>query len=73
MPAPPTDEITSRQALDILGFTTPSTISRYVRAGVLTPSRRLDSPTGRGAFMFWRHDVQRLADEQARDRTEVSA
>lgn len=55
---PPTDEITTRQALELLGLTEPSTISRYVVAGKLTPSRKLPGRTG--AFMFWRHDVLRL-------------
>lgn len=58
--APPTDEITSREALAILGLKSPSTISRLVAAGKLTPSRKLDVGR-RGTFMFWRHDVDRLA------------
>ena len=60
-PVPPVhDEITSREAVEILGFTNLSTISRYVGYGKLTPSRRLST----GQLMFWRADVQRLADEQ---------
>ncbi len=55
---PPTDEITTRQALELLGLTEPSTISRYVSAGKLTPSRKLPGRTG--AYMFWRHDILRL-------------
>lgn len=55
---PPTDEITSREAMEILGLTSLSTISKYVGYGKLTPSRRLST----GQFLFWRHDVQRLAD-----------
>ena len=56
---PPTDEIVTKEAMRILGISQPSTISRYVRDGKLTPSRRLPGQTG--AFLFWRHDVERLA------------
>lgn len=63
MHPPPTDEIVTREALEILGFTDPSTISRYVALGKLTPSRKL--PGRNGAFLFWRADVQRLAAELA--------
>jgi hypothetical protein len=61
---PPTDEITSREALAILGLKSPSTISRLVDAGDLTPSRRLVIGR-RGTFLFWRHDVERLAARRA--------
>lgn len=64
MHTPPTDEITSKEALAILGFVQPSTISRYVKIGKLTPSRKLPGPTG--AFLFWRADVQRIADANQR-------
>ena len=60
-PTPPTDEIVTREALEILGFTDPSTISRYVALGKLQPSRKL--PGRSGAFLFWRADVERLAAE----------
>lgn len=63
MHTPPTDEITSREALAILGYTDASTIARYVQIGKLTPSRKLPGKTG--AYLFWRRDVQRLATEQA--------
>lgn len=63
VPTPPTDEITSREALEVLGFTDPSTVSRYVATGKLVPSRKLPGRTG--AFLFWRHDVERLAAQQA--------
>jgi len=76
MQPPPTDEITSREALEILGFTDPSTISRYVGYGKLTPSRKL--PGKNGPFLFWRADVQRLAAEQRKaaatdESTEVAS
>lgn len=60
---PPTDEITTREALEILGYTEPSTISRYVAIGKLQPSRKLPGLTG--AYLFWRRDIERLATEQA--------
>ena len=63
MPTPPTDEITARQALEILDRCDPSTISRYVKAGKLIPSRQLPGKTG--ARLFWRHDVERLAKERS--------
>jgi hypothetical protein len=63
---PPTDEITSREALVILGLKSPSTISRLVDAGALTPSRKLDVGR-RGTFLFWRHDVERLAAKRVQD------
>lgn len=62
----PTDEIVTKDALGILGYTNPSTIVRYVQSGKLRPSRRL--PGKNGPYLFWRADVQRLADEQAAAR-----
>lgn len=59
---PPTDEIVTREAMEILGVT-PSTISRLVSAKKLKPSRRLPGKTG--ALMFWRNDVIHLARERA--------
>ena len=62
----PTDEITTREALEILGLKNPSSISRLVKSNDLTPSRRL--PVGRhDMFMFWRHDVVNLAAKRAED------
>lgn len=63
MHTPPTDEITSKEALDILGYSDPSTISRYVQIGKLTPSRKLPGRTG--AYLFWRAEVQALANDKA--------
>ena len=65
MPNPPTDEITTQEALAILGLKQPSNVSRYVAAGKLTPSRRLPGRTG--AMLFWRADVLRFAAERAAD------
>lgn len=62
MPEAPTDEITTREALQILGYSEPSTISRYVKLGKLKPSRKLPGRTG--SFLFWRADVERLAAER---------
>lgn len=63
MPNPPTDEITTREALDLLGLNNPSTVIRMVHDGVLTPSRKLPGRTG--SYLFWRSDVDRLVDERA--------
>lgn len=61
----PPDEITTKQAAELLGFTHASTVNRYVAAGKLTPSRQLPGKTG--AYLFHRTDVEALRDE--RDRT----
>ena len=58
----PTDEITTREALKILGLKEHSTITRYVHAGKLTPSRKL--PWTTGPYLFWRTDIERLAAER---------
>lgn len=59
----PTDEITTREALKILGLKNASSISRLVERQKLTPSRTLN--VGRhGMFMFWRADVERLAEQR---------
>lgn len=63
MPKVTPDEVTTREALDILGFSDPSTVSRYVQIGKLTPSRKLPGKTG--AYLFLRSDVERLAAEMA--------
>lgn len=68
---PPTDEITTREALAILGLREPSTISRYVKEGKLRESRKLPGRTG--AYMFWRADIERLRDERSAERAEASA
>lgn len=67
----PTDEITTREALVILRLREPSTISRYVADGKLTPSRKLPGKTG--AYMFWRADIERLRDIRAAERAETVA
>ena len=62
MPEPP-DEVTTRQAMEILGLTNPSTVARYVLEHKLTPSRKLPGRTG--AYLFWRADIEHLAAERA--------
>lgn len=64
MPNPPTDEITTQEALEILGLKQPSNVSRFVAKGKLTPSRQLPSNGRNGAFLFWRADIIRLRDER---------
>lgn len=56
MPIP--DEVTTREALEILGYSDPSTISKWVRDGKLTPSRKLPGRTG--AYLFLRSDVEQM-------------
>jgi hypothetical protein len=58
----PPDEVTTKEALAILGLSNPSTISRYVDAGALTPSRKLPGRTG--PFLFLRHDIEALAEQR---------
>lgn len=64
MSTPPTDEISTMEAVHLLGYTDRSTVIRMVREHRLTPSRKLPGATG--AYLFWRHDVLRLADEKTR-------
>jgi hypothetical protein len=59
--ASPDDEIVTREALEILGLADPSSVSRYVAVGKLTPSRKL--PGRNGPFLFRRGDVEELAAE----------
>ena len=63
MPTSLDDEVVTREALEILGLKDPSTISRWVQIGKLTPSRKL--PGRSGAFLFWRADIERLAAQLA--------
>lgn len=65
------DEVTTRQALDILGYNHPSTVIRYVREGVLTPTRKL--PGASGTYLFDRKDIEQLRDRQATDRAAAGA
>lgn len=46
--------------MDILHLSQPSTISKYVNTGKLTPSRKLPGRTG--AYLFHRSDVEALRD-----------
>lgn len=55
-------EITTRQALEILGYSNPSTVVRWVHEGKLTPSRKL--PGQSGAYLFWRRDIERIKAER---------
>ena len=57
------DEITTREALDILGLAHPSSITHLVAEHKLKPSRRM--PGKRGAYLFRRAHIERLRDERA--------
>jgi hypothetical protein len=63
---PPTDEISTMEAVALLGYNDRSTVVRMVREHRLTPSRKMPGATG--AYLFWRHDVLRLAAEIAAKR-----
>ena len=52
----PPDEVTTSEALGILGLKSPSTISRAVTEGRLRPSRKLPGATG--PYLFNRADVE---------------
>ena len=58
----PNDEITTREALDILGLAHPSSITHLVAEHKLKPSRRM--PGKRGAYLFRRAHIERLRDER---------
>jgi len=57
------DLVNTGEALTILGMSSPTTVTRLVQAGKLTPATKL--PGLRGAYLFLRADVERLAAERA--------
>ena len=59
----PSDEITTREAMDILDVASPSQVTRWVHEHKLTPSRQLPGRTG--AFLFHRAEIERFAAELA--------
>ncbi len=65
------DEVTTREAADLLGLKSTSTVVRYVYEGRLTPSRKLPGPNG--AYLFERADVLRFRDDEAERRAERTA
>lgn len=60
---PPTDEITTAEAADLLGYKDRSSVVRLVLEHRLTPSRKMPGSTG--MYLFWRADIQRFADQKA--------
>lgn len=60
MPTDPNDEVTTGEALDILGLSHPSSVTRLVAEGKLAYSRRI----GRN-YLFRRGDVVDLRDQRA--------
>lgn len=54
------DLITTQDALGILDYADPSSVSRLVKEGALTPAMKL--PGKRGAYLFLRADVIALRD-----------
>lgn len=67
MPTDLPDEVTTREALEILGLAHQSSVTRMVAEGKLRPSRRLAL-----GFLFLRSDIEALRDERAA-RAEASA
>jgi len=57
-----TDEITTREALAILGLANPSTVTRMVAEHKLVATRKLPGLTG--AFLFRRSDIEQLAADR---------
>lgn len=55
------EQLSTSEAADVLGKSVRSTI-RLVEAGVLVPTKKL--PGIRGAYLFDRADIERLAKER---------
>lgn len=64
---PQNDLITTAQACEVLGGMHPSTINRWVQMGKLAPAHKL--PGARGANLFRRRDIEKLAIKIAREKT----
>lgn len=58
------DLITTDEARQLLGYARHSSVTRLVESGQLTPIRKL--PGLRGAFVFARRDVERLAAKRTK-------
>ena len=54
-----TEDLTTREALEVLGLKDPSSITRLVAEHKLIPSRKLPGKTG--AYLFRRADIEALA------------
>ena len=59
---PMNDEITTREALDILGLAHPSSITHLVAEHKLKDSRRMHGKCG--AYLFSCANIERLRDER---------
>ena len=64
----PPDLLTTSEALEVIGIQSPSTISRWVDSGRITPARKLTGKTG--AYLFTRAEAERVRDEFAASRSE---
>lgn len=58
-----TELISTAEALTVLKRKSPSTITRLVQTGRLTPAAKL--PGIRGAYLFNRADIEALAGDRA--------
>ena len=62
MPQAP-DLITTREAMEILGYANPSSIARMVYENKLTPALQMGGKGG--SYVFHRSDVLKIAAERA--------
>ena len=59
----PTPYLTTRQVLDRLGYSDPSTVARLVASGKLAFAYK--APGKRGAYFFERAEIDRFLSERA--------
>ena len=63
MPQAP-DLITTREAMEILGYANPSSVARMVYENKLTPAMQMGGVKG-GSYVFHRADVEKIVAERA--------
>lgn len=68
MPNHPTDLLGTLEAAEVIGVER-SVLSRWVTSGRLTSNYRLPTPSGTGALLFLRSEVERCRDEYAANKT----
>lgn len=64
----PTNLLSTAEAVEAIGLKSPSTISRWVDAGRITPAKKLGGKTG--AYLFTEDEVRRVAAEYAASQPE---
>jgi hypothetical protein len=55
----PTDLVSTREAMEILGYRNPSSVARMVYEGKLTPAHQMGGKGG--SYVFNRADVEAIA------------